>query len=156
MYSVAHVANTLLVKAQESNSTLTPMKLQKLLYLLYKEYLKRTKQPLFPERFEPWRYGPVIGDIYQAFKKYGSGPIKGYYEDVDGKSYYLNVSVDGELKRAVEKVWDKYSGFDGIKLSRLTHFADGAWQDAYKNNRKLLEDNAIMSEPEFITTRCES
>ncbi|MDC4901720.1 DUF4065 domain-containing protein, partial [Acinetobacter baumannii] len=42
------------------NLTLTPLKLQKVLYYVHAEYLARKNcKPLFNENVEKWQYGPV-------------------------------------------------------------------------------------------------
>ncbi|MBR6647500.1 MAG: DUF4065 domain-containing protein, partial [Clostridia bacterium] len=65
------VANNFIARALNENVPLTPMKLQKLIYFLYKEYLKTTGERLFTESFEVWQYGPVIASVYDEFKGFG-------------------------------------------------------------------------------------
>ena len=59
MVSALSVGNTILKRARNDGIDITPMKLQKMIYIVYKEYLKQTGRSLFPERFEVWKYGPV-------------------------------------------------------------------------------------------------
>ena len=66
------VANSILRRGFKEKRDITPMKLQKLMYFVFKKFYQETGERLFPERFEAWRYGPVIDNVYQVFKKYGS------------------------------------------------------------------------------------
>ena len=48
------ISNNILSIAYKENIKITPMKLQKLLYFVYRDYLKETNEPLFSERLEVW------------------------------------------------------------------------------------------------------
>lgn len=89
MVSALSVSNAILRQAWIDEIDITQMKLQKLLYILYKEFLKRTGRPLFPERFEAWKYGPVISIVQNAFYKYGAYAIDEYGTNPDGYSYII-------------------------------------------------------------------
>ena len=79
MVNALNVANNILNKGFSENIDITPMKLQKLTYLVYKKYYQDTKKPLFSEPFEVWKYGPVVRSLYDEFKKYKGNAIKGYH-----------------------------------------------------------------------------
>ena len=64
------VCNTILNKAFDENIEVTPMKLQRMLYLVYRDYLHFTNEALFPERFEVWKFGPVVGKVFDVFHQY--------------------------------------------------------------------------------------
>ncbi|MCL2816080.1 MAG: DUF4065 domain-containing protein [Oscillospiraceae bacterium] len=140
------LANTVLFRAFNENKDITPMKLQKLIYFIYKKYLKETELPLFSERFEAWQYGPVLTSVYDGFKVYGSNHIKNYYIDKDSKAWIISMDSSDELSDAFDYVWDEYSDYDGIYLSTLTHKVGTAWYKTLKNNNILLEDKDIKEE----------
>lgn len=85
MITALNVANTFLARAKQDNVDVTPMKLQRLIYIFYKEYLKKTNEKLFEEKFEVWKYGPVLSDVYYAFQKYRANAIDDFYYDDDKK-----------------------------------------------------------------------
>lgn len=70
MVSVQAFANTVLKKSFEELIQVSPMKLQKLLYFIYADYLKKTKEPLLSEKFQVWQYGPVLSSAYYEFKSW--------------------------------------------------------------------------------------
>lgn len=149
MADTINVGNTILQRAFIENVDITPMKLQKLLYCLYKEYYKRTKRPLFGERFEAWKYGPVLPSIYAAFKQYGSNSIKNYARDASGKIYVVDMNSSIDFWNSFYKVWELYKNVDGIVLSSYTHRADSAWRKAIDARRPYLLDQDIEEERDF-------
>jgi uncharacterized phage-associated protein len=124
---------------------ITPMKLQKMLYFLYRDYLQRTKEPLFTERFMAWKYGPVLDSVYQIFKQYRSNTIK-QYGGYSGQICIIKEESNKIFKNILSDIWDKCKNFDGIHLSTLTHSEDGAWIKAFRNVQPLLDDEAIMKD----------
>lgn len=143
-----NVANYFVKKSADEKISLTPMKLQKLVYILYKEYLKRTGQKLFAEKFQVWRYGPVEEKIYQSFKKYGSSDIQGKYApDNDGN--FRIIKVEGSLKDVADMVWNKHKTDDGVYLSMLTHQNNTAWSKGKAKQRTYLLTSDIKEEVTF-------
>ncbi len=146
MYQLPHIANCILKRAHDEGMPITQMKLQKLMYLLYADYLQNNNAVLFPERFEPWKYGPVLSDVYNAFRKYGSSPIRKYLIDSDGDYAMVSLSQNQELKRSLDRVWELFAGYTGIELSEITHRADGAWMKAVAQCSSVLSDQDIIRE----------
>ena len=68
--------------------SLTPLKLQKLLYLAQGWSFVWDDKEAFSDEFCAWQYGPVNEKVYETFKKYGRTEIP-EYEGVD--------SVEDEL-----------------------------------------------------------
>ena len=73
--SALSVANELIRLSQESKKPLTPMQLIKMIYIAHGWMLGIYKRPLIHNRIEAWKYNPVIPDLYQSLKRYGSGYI---------------------------------------------------------------------------------
>lgn len=71
-------ANYLLYIMGEAFDDLTNMKLNKLLYFAQGYYLKKYGRPLFDNAIEAWEHGPVVPEVYSAYKKYVDKPIKEY------------------------------------------------------------------------------
>ena len=58
-YSAKAVANYFLARAKESGETLSPMKLQKLIYFAHGWHLAVFDAPLLDEEVQAWDYGPA-------------------------------------------------------------------------------------------------
>ena len=126
MVSPLIVSNNFILRAAEHSQTITPMKLQKLLYLLYARFLAETDRSLFSDRFEKWQYGPVLSEVYTAFKKYGSGTITTFCPDSNGEVLLVDES-HAEFRACFDDVWDRYGCMTGITLSNITHQENSAW-----------------------------
>ena len=147
MISAVTVANNFIRKGKEESIAITPLKLQKLVYFLYKEYLKKTGEKLFSEQFETWKYGPVLPSIYTEFSTYGDDAIKSFAQDSQGNSYV--VEEKGQFKESFEYVWTTYKDYSGLTLSSLTHRSETAWSKAKAEERQYLKDEEIIDEPEL-------
>jgi len=112
MVTALSVANSILHRAFDEDIDVTPMKLQKLIYFVYRKYLKLTNESLFSEKFEVWRYGPVIESIYYKFKKYGSNAIRDYGREENKKIRVVNEESSDEIAKALSSVWNKYKEYD--------------------------------------------
>ncbi len=142
------VANFILGKFHEEAKPVTPLGLMKLVYISHGVYLSLTDKPLISERVEAWKYGPVIPDLYNDIKKYGSNPIPNFLED-DGDPQALS-----ENENAVKALTDTYNYFKdwtAFQLSDLTHKADSPWDIVYnelggkfQNNTRI--PNALIKE----------
>lgn len=150
MITALNVGNTILKRAFSENIDITPMKLQKLVYIVYKEYMKRTGDSLFSERFEVWKYGPVVSSMYDVFKQNKANAIKKFGTESDGTVWVVNENSSPNFKIVMDEVWDKYKNIDGIRLSEMTHMKDTAWRKALRVGSPFLSDNDIKEEVSFI------
>lgn len=140
-YALNTVANAFIQKAHESGKTdLTPMKLLKLVYIAHGWSLGLHNQPLFVEKVEAWKFGPVIRDLYHEVKQWGNNPI----------SSFLPVFEPEEIqptdKRLIDKVWEVYGGFNGLQLSAITHQDNSPWSETW-DERGL---HGLTIEPDLI------
>lgn len=148
LISPAHVANNFIKRGLDEDIDITPLKLQKLVYFLFVDYLKKTGDKLFNERFETWSKGPVIPSLYTEFSSYGWKPIKTFAEDSQGKSYA--VVETGAFKESIDVVWNKFKDYSGNTLSDITHRENTAWSKAKEREEQYLRDEDIQNEPEYI------
>ena len=66
------VANYFVVRAAENDKMLDIIQLVKLVYLAHGWCLGITGKPLLSSQVEAWRYGPVIPEVYYAFRQQGT------------------------------------------------------------------------------------
>lgn len=119
-----------------SKGSMSPKKLQKLLYYAYSWTLTLTNESiddlrnkLFEENFEAWVHGPVIPEVYQRFKHYG-------YADIVLDEVH-NVKFDEDIENILNQVWDVYGGYSGNELESITH-QEKPWLIA-RNGLPVLE-----------------
>lgn len=148
MIAPVYVANNFLVRGREDGIEITPLKLQKLVYFLFKYYLKITGNALFSERFETWKYGPVVPSIYAEFNSYGSSPIKSFAVDSQDKCYIVRES--GVFKECLDSVWEQYGRCSATTLSDLTHRTGTAWSKAKERQDRYIDIEDIRNEDDLI------
>ena len=70
MVSVAKAASYIFHRYQEEKDTcIDEMKLHKLLYLSQRESIIVTGEPMFSAPFEAWKYGPVVVEVRDLYRK---------------------------------------------------------------------------------------
>ncbi len=149
MYTSKAVTNEFIaIEEKYEFQDLSPMKLQKLVYLAHGWYLANFDESLINEVIQAWRYGPVIPSLYYDLKHYGEECVTEKLHSVkfeDGKirRFVPRVkSSDENAKAIIEKVWDVYGSFTPIQLSNLTHEQGTPWKivtNAYPNIPSDLE-----------------
>ena len=145
MVLVQALANTILQRSFEERIRITPMKLQKLLYFICADYMKKNNKPLISENFEVWKYGPVLSSIYYEFQSYGAKPITQFAKDAQGNVYIVNQEND-KILSSINSIWNTYKDYTGIELSKMTHKENSAWYKAYISNEPYLRDEDIKNE----------
>ncbi len=132
------VANVLIKEASDKNNPLTPMQIIKLVYICHGWMLGLYGRPLIKQPVEAWRYGPVIGNLYQGLKKYGSSHVTAAIPARDGDFDEFEADL-------TEQVRNKYSHLSGIALSRLTHAVGTPWYTTYhmEGQNSIIPDDLI-------------
>jgi uncharacterized phage-associated protein len=103
-------------------STMTAMKLQKLVYYCQAWSLVWDDAPLFPERIEAWANGPVVRELYEAHR----GQFK-----VQGIGSGNPAALTQEQRETIDAVLQFYGDKPSQWLSDLTH-QEAPWRDARK------------------------
>jgi uncharacterized phage-associated protein len=109
----------------------TNLKLQKLLYFAQAYYLAKLNRPLFSNRIEAWKYGPVVPDVYREYKNYNSKPIIELKE---------TSGISQEDKKMLQNIWETFGGYSAGRLVDISH-AHSPWKEAYEST-----DNEITKE----------
>lgn len=123
------------------NHTITNLKLNKLVYLAYARYLHRGNK-LFFDEVQAWKYGPVVPNVYQAFKSSGKNPITTAPVDV----------FSSDVIDVVRDVWQDFGNLGAFDLMELTHKKGSAWYKVYKDNQNApITDAVILSTNDGLT-----
>lgn len=128
MFNAKSIANYFIEQAAARGETISPMKLQKLVYYAHGWYAGYTDRPLINEAVEAWQYGPVIPSIYHEFKRFGSGCITGKAFEYDALGVReAAVPSDPDVRAFLQNVYNSYSKYSGVQLSEMTHAAGTPW-----------------------------
>ncbi len=132
------LCNNILRRGIDDNIAITPMKLQKLMYYVCRDYVHTTGQMPIGEEFEVWQYGPVLPSVYAEFKSFGARPITCYAKDANGEACQVSEKKNPVLTKVLDRVWAEYKNFSGIELSQKTHQKGSGWYRAYLENREKI------------------
>lgn len=111
---------------RQDDDFITNLKLNKLLYYAQGAFLARTGKPLFDEKIEAWKYGPVVPSVYERYKVCGHAPIQlGEGEEVEASDFTVE-ELDALLDTARE-----FGKYTGSTLVDMTHAPDSPWSKAY-------------------------
>lgn len=147
-YPVKTIANYFIKKAHESGEELSPMKLIKLCYIAQGTSLAFCDVPVFREPVEAWKYGPVICDLYQEFKRYGNSSIIEFYAPAESAEIPFPDPEDQETLFILEAVWNQFGSWTGVELSAWTHQKGSAWYKTYDHEiyRNIIPRRLIKEE----------
>lgn len=138
-YNANAVANYFLELAEEAEASISPMKLQKMVYFAHGWCLALLDELLVDEQIEAWRFGPVIRSLYGQFKHFGNMPITErakLYKLLPGEKFRLKVTTPAipdspeaaPVRDLLDRVWEVYSPFTAIQLSNMTHQQGTPWR----------------------------
>jgi uncharacterized phage-associated protein len=131
----------------EEGEAMTPMRLQKLLYYCQGWHLAWYGQPLFAERIEAWRHGPVVPVVYAEPWGRGNDPIPD-----DGQP----INLSEVQRKAIEQVWNHFEKFSACGLREATH-AEKPWKDHYHPdaNERCSEEIPVAELQQFFEAEYE-
>ena len=124
------VANLMLDEADRSDTKVTNLALQKLLYFAHAIFLIETKRPLVGGYFEAWQYGPVHPAVYSASKSAGSTPIgfRAMRQDVlTGERSEIESPTDPTIRRHIARIMLSYGQLSPGRLVDISHAKDAPW-----------------------------
>lgn len=114
---------------EEAGDTISNLKLQKLCYYAQGFTVAVTGEPLFPELFQAWAHGPVLPNLYHAFKGYGASAIP----KPERTFPEVREVFSSEQLEILDEVKEVYGQFSAWKLRDMTHH-EKPWMDAFSND----------------------
>ena len=127
MYEVSQVVNFFLAR-----SSMTPKKLQKLLYYAYawtlallNDSIDEINFRLFKEPIQAWVHGPVVPSVYNKYKSYG-------WSEIPRLESYNDDEFSSDVLDVLKQVWDVYGELSGNELEEISH-KERPWKEARKN-----------------------
>ena len=103
-----------------SKESMSPKKIQKLVYYAYSWYLTLMNDSvdylnnkLFDEKIKAWVHGPVVNSIYQEYKDYKFNEVP--KQEIDENEF------DEDTLDVLNQVWDVYGQYNANELESITH-----------------------------------
>lgn len=141
---------------QKTSVDISPLKLQKSLYLLFAmwggnaaiinedidkgqgtiELTDKVPTLLFDANFEAWKYGPVDIDVYDRYKENEyQGGIQSLTDLTTVSQDFLNI-----LMPFIDSVLEQVFDINDFSLVSITQ-EDKVWKSTYEDNRNLVMNN---------------
>lgn len=144
------IANYIIEYSNDKSYSINNLILQKILYFANVIKIVDTKNPLFEEQMEKWKYGPVVPSVYHEYKRFGAFQItkqdivKEYFhfENIENNSLgnikifkYQPQDIPELDVNLLKKVIDRFSDVDIFDIVEKTHK-----QEPWKKYEKLISD----------------
>ncbi len=120
MYDARQVANWFVSRAARDNTRLTIMQVLKLAYIAHGWHLEMHNSPLISNKIEAWKFGPVIPDVYNAFRSQGV--------TVNKAVPVAEIPLAPSDAHLLEQIYTSYGKLPAQRLSELTHEKGGPWE----------------------------
>lgn len=121
------VANEL-ITLSDSLYYVDHMKLQKLVYIVYGNWLINHEDACLDENPQVWHYGPIFANMYHQLKHNKVNVIT-------EKAMIYNefpLVEHPDMKYVIARVWDKFKNLSGPELSNLTNRPSSPWFNVAK------------------------
>ena len=132
------IANEFLDRGIRGEKRLTPMQLQKLVYITHGWSLALLNRPLVTgEEVQAWDWGPVYPSLYDATKKYGPREVtellrrNNWASAVHIRGDVVRAELDDEASNLIDAVYASYGDLEAFQLSALTHNDGTPWSEIY-------------------------
>lgn len=139
-----------------SLTSVSHLKLQKLLYYAYADYLLLTRKKLFADEILAFKYGPVVQDVFDNFRSYGSSKIDYVEDDIECLKFkdlsvpmalmkIISAENGQQIVQSILKTLQKYNKFTAGQLVDLTHSKNGPWKTVYRTGQnRVIYDDVIL------------
>ena len=134
MYSAIAVANYIIEYEHSKNRMISNLKLQKLLYFVQARFFMVYGKPCFRDKIEAWSFGPVVVNVYHAYKYYGGMDITCLQEDVE-------IDISKKCKKTINEVLELFADTPIYEMADIIYH-----QTPYMLAKRQCFSNEITSE----------
>lgn len=124
MSSALTVAKYIVNRCVKSDTPISNMQLQKILYFVQIAFLKKLDKPCFSDDIEAWKFGPVIPAVYYYFCGFGAMPI--------WSSYKVGSVSHSEI---IDQVVDEKKQMNPWDLIAESHYKGSPWNLIYQDGQ---------------------
>lgn len=139
MYSALTIARYIIQRCNSKNRSISNLKLQKILYFVQAEFLVTRNRPCFVENIVAWNFGPVVPEVYQEYKIFGSANIP-----VIGNLARPIILPQGD-QELIDGIVDECAKYSASTLVEITH-NQTPWREAYRSNWNNVISNERIRE----------
>jgi uncharacterized phage-associated protein len=145
MYTSNQIADWILSKTNtEAGDTISPLKLQKLVYYCQAWSLTVFNKELFSENIEAWAHGPVVPSLYARFADINRT------DRIDISKFNLNpANLDNDSNQLLNEILSIYGEHSASYLESLTH-QESPWILARKGIESWKRSNEVITNESMI------
>lgn len=145
IHTANQIADWFLAKLDtNAGDTISPRKLQKLVYYAQAWHLTAFRQPLFNDPIQAWVHGPVIPALYERFKNSGRDCLN----EVNN-SGLEKIDFPKETEALLNEVYTVYGEHSASYLEQLIH-RETPWIKARKGLQLYQHSDAIITTESMI------
>jgi uncharacterized phage-associated protein len=146
MYRSNTIANMFIRRSIADGKLLTPMQINKLVFLAHGLCLATMSKPLINEVVYAWKWGPVIRTIYTRFQPFGSKPVDRVILDdaVEREEIESLAEENQDEVKLINTVWRFFGEKTGPELSTLTHLNGSPWHTIWEVNGGKHKRDAVI------------
>lgn len=127
----------------------THLKLEKLTYLCYADYLLKENEKLFESEIYAYTYGPVVSSVYNKYKHTKEtleedSPLLEFNSDLRLPYQSRIIASENGVKKcySINETLDKYGNLTASELVNLTHKKNSPWSNT-KTGDKITDDSIL-------------
>lgn len=130
MVKAQDLAKYIITKCTLDGKPISNLQLQKILYFVQGAFYYRLEHPIFDDPIRAWDYGPVIDNVYNAYKKYGASTIHDI--DINFESTFDKENDPEATRELVDIVVESLREMNPWELVRISHESGTPWEKNYK------------------------
>lgn len=134
MTTAIELAKYIVNKCVEDGCPITNLQLQKILYYIQRDYLKKCNTRAFMDHVEAWQFGPVVPAVYYEYCYYGAMPIVNRYDNTR--------DMDIDDLDMVDRIVEEKRDLEPWDMVNDTHKPGGAWDRTYNSG---IGNHSIIS-----------
>lgn len=144
-YDANDIAKYVITTCTRKNDPISDLQLQKILYYIQLNFVKYLGYRAFNNEIQAWAFGPVVPDVYENYKMYGSAAIRQIF---CGTEYLF---TDKERVIA-DRVINACTLLTPWELVDKSHCKGGPWDRVYKDGYKEIIPMEIIEDYAYRRT----
>lgn len=132
-YTALDLAKEVVNIVGDMGLNITNLQLQKIMYYIQGNFMKKFQYRAFRDDILCWDYGPVVESVWRCFNKFGRNPIKDHFNtNINLLDCEVKLIKDVLIEKLSMNVWD---------LVDKTH-EELPWKNAFEHeNSKISNDD---------------
>ena len=126
-----------------SQTSCTHMKLEKLTYMCYADYLCKYDEKLFEDDIYAFRYGPAVDSVYDEYRNTKSDLLI-EIDQIVVESRFSALPNGEQVLNVINDVLRKYGDCTAAELMRITHADESPWSQVdCRKPYQIIPDEVI-------------